>query len=198
MGCDRAALCELVAASARVRGWLDAFDARVAVAASRLASEGSCEPAAAVLAGGGRRAARDAQAAAARGVVCEAMPLLGDALALGRVSAGHADAIVRVAAQLDETATAALVELEAALVASAVVMSVEAFEREVRDVGRLLSRDDGIRQHERLRSAAVTATVDGPPRPLPHPHHLGPGVRRPPVSGPGCDGGDGTVPDRGA
>ena len=43
--CDRTGLAELVATSQRVRAWFDAFDARIALHASRLADEGSCEPA---------------------------------------------------------------------------------------------------------------------------------------------------------
>ncbi len=38
--CDRGALADLVARSQRVRSWLDAFDARVALAAARLAEQG--------------------------------------------------------------------------------------------------------------------------------------------------------------
>jgi len=40
--CDRSGLAALVALSQRVRAWLDAFDVRVAVHASRLAAEGTC------------------------------------------------------------------------------------------------------------------------------------------------------------
>ena len=72
--CDRAGLAELVATSQKLRAWLDAFDVRVALHASRLADQGSCEPAASLLSGGGRRSARDADAAARRAAVCADLP----------------------------------------------------------------------------------------------------------------------------
>ena len=72
--CDRAGLASLVAVSQRIRAWLDAYDVRVAVHASRLASEGSCEPASSLLTGGGRRSVRDADAAARRASVCADLP----------------------------------------------------------------------------------------------------------------------------
>ena len=64
---DRDGLDGLVRRSLRLRGWLDSIDARIAVAAARLAAEGYGEAPATVLAGGGRRAKGDAEAAAARG-----------------------------------------------------------------------------------------------------------------------------------
>jgi hypothetical protein len=144
--CDRAALAELAAEALRVRGWLDAFEASIAAAAAHLA-----EPADVVLAADGRRSGRDARAAAERGVACELMPELHSALAAGTVSAGHVDAVARAAGRLDDDARDDLVALAGTLVASAASTSVEAFERQVRDLERRLSRDDGIRQHERLR-----------------------------------------------
>ncbi len=73
-------LAGLVRRSLRVRGWLDAVDARIAGRAAELAAAGESEAPSAVLAGGGRRAKRDAEAAAARGGVCQRMPELGAAL----------------------------------------------------------------------------------------------------------------------
>jgi len=83
--CDRAGLAAMVTASQRVRAWLDAFDVRVAVHAARLASEGSCEPASALLTGGGRRSAREADAAARRATVCAQLPDVHDALSAGQI-----------------------------------------------------------------------------------------------------------------
>ena len=142
--CDRVGLAELVASAQRVRDWLDALDARIALQASRLAEHGSCEPAGAVLAGGGRRAGREAEAAARRGEVCAQMPAVHDALASGTVSAGHVDAIGRAAGQLDDAGRAELAELETTLVESARVHSVEAFGREISRLARVLSRDGGV------------------------------------------------------
>jgi hypothetical protein len=49
--CDRAGLAELVVTSQRLRGWLDALDARIALRAARLAEQGESEAPAAVVAG---------------------------------------------------------------------------------------------------------------------------------------------------
>ena len=149
--CDRTGLADLVSISQQLRSWLDAFDARIAVHASRLADQGSCEPAASLLTGGGRRSARDAESAARRATVCADLPAVHDALAAGRVSAGHVDALARLVGELDEAGRAELKDLESAVVGSAAVMPVEAFEREVRNLGRILSRDDGVSQLARLK-----------------------------------------------
>lgn len=149
--CDRAGLASLVAVSQWVRAWLDAFDTRIALHASRLASEGSCEPAANLLTGGGRRSLRDADCAARRASVCADLPEVYDALAAGRVSTGHVDAVARLAGELDDAARAELKDLQSAVVQSAVVMPVETFEREMSKLGRILSRDDGVSRLERLK-----------------------------------------------
>ena len=48
-------------------------------------------------------------------------------------------------------AASQLKELEETLVESAPTSTVEAFEREVRDLGRILAGDDGVGRHDRLR-----------------------------------------------
>ena len=149
--CDRGDLAELVKSAQRLRGWLDAFDACIALQAARLAEAGACEAPAAVLAGGGRRSVKDAEAAVGRAEVCDLLPSVHDALATGSVSAGHTDALARVARELDDAGRSQLKELEATLVESAATSSVEAFERQVRDLGRILAGDDGLGRHERLR-----------------------------------------------
>ncbi len=149
--CDRAALAELVTRSQRVRSWLDAFDATVAAAAARLAAEGRCEPPGTLLTGGGRRSGRDAQAAAARGNVCQLLPGVHQALAHGTLTGGHADALARLAGDLDDAGRARLRELEPNLVAAAAATSVEAFCRDVAELGRHLSGDEGVSRQERLR-----------------------------------------------
>jgi hypothetical protein len=149
--CDRGDLAGLVKSSQRLRGWLDAFDTRIALQAARLAEQGACEAPAAVLAGDGRRSTKDAEAAVGRAGVCDLLPGVHDSLAAGEVSSGHADALARVTRELDDAGRSQLKELEATLVESASTSSVEAFEREMRDLGRILAGDDGLARHERLR-----------------------------------------------
>jgi Domain of unknown function (DUF222) len=121
------------------------------MAAARLAADGRGEAAATVLAGGGRRAKRDAEAAAERGTVCASMPRVSEALADGTVSAGHVDAIVNAARHLDDDGKAELVERSAVLVNAAATMSPEEFDREVNELARSLAGDGGLSRHERLR-----------------------------------------------
>ena len=114
-----------------------------------------------MLAGDGRRSAKDAAAAVGRAGVCDLLPGVHDALATGAVSAGHADALARVSRELDDAGRSQLKELEETLVESASTSSVEAFEREMRDLSRILAGDDGLGRHERLRrQRAVERWVD--------------------------------------
>src|SRR5262245_59233237 len=93
--CDRDGLADLVAKTQRVRGWLDAFDARIALRSRQLADQGACEAPGLLLTGDGRRSTKDAHAAADRAGVCEQLPSFHDALATGDVSSGHVDALAR-------------------------------------------------------------------------------------------------------
>ncbi len=148
---DRNGLDGLVGRSLRMRGWLDALDVRIATRAAELAAAGEGEAPFRVLAGGGRRAKRDAEAAATRGIVCERMPELGEALADGTIGAGHVDAVVNAARGLDDDAKQELAGHAEALVNAAAAMSPEQFDHEVRDLARDLAGDGGLSRHERLR-----------------------------------------------
>jgi Domain of unknown function (DUF222) len=149
---DRDGLDGLVRRSLRLRGWLDSLDARIAAAAARLAGEGRGEAPAVVLAGGGRRARRDAEAAAERGTVCARMPDVAQALADGTIGAAHVDAIVKAAHQLDgDAGQQRLADHAAALVHAAAALTPERFDREVSDLARSLSGDGGLSRQERLR-----------------------------------------------
>ena len=129
------------------------------MARAALADEGRCNPPSALLAG--RRSRRDGQAAARRGEVCELLPGLHEALAAGKVSAGHADAVARVAAELDEPGRAELQKVEDVVVAAAEGSTVEEFGRKMGELGRALSGDGGLsRQEWRRRQRCVKRWVD--------------------------------------
>ncbi len=149
--CARPELDALVTTSARVRSWLDAYDVRLAQRATDLAAAGAGSGAADVLANVGRRCARDAAAAARRAQVCDLLPDVHQALADGRLSAGHVDALAHAAASLDDAGRAELADLQPALIANASAMPVDAFGRDVRRLERLLSPDDGLSEVERNR-----------------------------------------------
>jgi len=149
--CDASGLAALVAVSQRVRGWLDAYDTRIALRAAELAAAGRCAAAADVLAGGGRRSSRDANAAARRAGVCDQLPEVHDALAAGDVSAGHVDSIARTAAALDDAGRSQLAALQPAIVAAAASSTVEDFAKDMSQLERLLSGDDGLSEQQRNR-----------------------------------------------
>ncbi|HET9667271.1 MAG TPA: DUF222 domain-containing protein, partial [Desertimonas sp.] len=149
--CTSDGLSSLVRRSLRVRGWLDSLDTRIAAVATWQASVGTSPDAATVLAGGGRRARRDAEAAAARSAVCARMPGVGMALSDGTVTAGHVDVLVKATRQLDDAGQQALADHAEALVEAATSLSPEQFDREIGDLARLLSADGGLSRHERLR-----------------------------------------------
>ena len=87
-----------------------------------------------------------------RATVCVAMPEVHEALAAGTVSAGHDDAIARAVNRLDDAERSELATMAPTLVEQAASMSVDTFGRKVRDLARRISRDEGMRHHERLRS----------------------------------------------
>jgi hypothetical protein len=149
--CDRDGLADLVAHTQRVRSWLDAFDARIALASRELADQGACEAPGSLLTGNGRRSAKDAEAAAQRAQACAQMPGFHDALSTGEVSAGHLDAVARLSAGLDDAGRCELKSLEPTLVESAKTKPVEEFTRECRDLGRVLAGDEGVSRLDRLK-----------------------------------------------
>jgi Domain of unknown function (DUF222) len=160
--CDSTALAVLTSAIHRVQCWLDALNAAVAVRADELAAEGAGGPACMVLTDGGRRSSRQAAVVTERATVCASMPAVHAALSAGTVSAGHADAIARAGHRFDERGRVELAALECELVELAARTTVERFDRKVRDLARRLSRDDGLRHHERLKAQrAVARWIDG-------------------------------------
>ena len=145
-GCDRAGLGEITRRCAQARSWLDALEARVAMAARRLD-----EPVAPLLAGDGHRSLREAEAVSRRAGVCELLPGVHDALVAGELSAEHVDAMAKLSADLDDGGRSSLPDLAPALITAAGRSSVEGFRRELSKLAVVLSRDGGVGTHERLR-----------------------------------------------
>ena len=138
--CDAAGLATFGDEVHRLRCWLDSVDAAVVARRRELATAG------------GRRSSREADVVSERATVCEAMPEVHAALAAGTLSAGHADAIARAANRLDDDERVELAAMASELVAQAATTSVDAFARKVRDLARRISRDEGLRHHEKLQS----------------------------------------------
>ena len=136
---DADGLQRLVRGLGGVRAWVDAFEVRCARRSKVLAARGRCGPAESTLTDQGRRSGRDAAAAADRERVCDQMGSFENALAEGRVSAGHLDALARATRRLDDDTRGELAGMEAELLAAAETERVETFERRVRDQAKLLA-----------------------------------------------------------
>ncbi len=148
---DRAGLDTIVTEAIRVRSWLDALDARIALRARVLATEGRSEPPGEVLANRGRRSGVESRAASKRAEVCERHPQFHDALANGEISAGHVDAMARASARLPPGEKSAFRDRSEDLLEAAKGMTVEEFARECQATARDCSEDDGLNEQERLR-----------------------------------------------
>lgn len=94
-GLGRRGLCDAAAASGRLRAALDAFDARVASAVSRL-GDGGAGPST-VLRGASKCSQREADRRARRAEALVALPSAADALAAGTITAEHVDTLARAA-----------------------------------------------------------------------------------------------------
>lgn len=154
-GCDRDGLDRMLAELGRVRDVVAGFEVTIARRSRALAAEGKSECAEAVLAEHGRRAGRDAKAAAERERACREVPDLEDALAAGDVSTGHVDALAATTHGLDDETKAAFVEYGPQLASRAPSMTVAAFGHECRDLARLLAADSGearLAQQRKQRS----------------------------------------------
>lgn len=151
---DRQSLDGVSAARRTVVAFCDAVDIGIARRSRQLAAEGRSEPAADVLRERGRRSGRDAAAAAGREEACEQLPSFEDALGDGTVTSGHVDALASVTSKLNDTDRAEFASHEDGLLRHAKKNSVEAFERECRNLGRTISAmngDDGRSELERQR-----------------------------------------------
>ncbi len=150
--CDRRELAHIVELSARVRGWVDAIDVAVARRVASNATPGVDASPAEVLGRCGRRSRKEAKAAADRAAVCDQLPSFEDALADGTVSAGHVDALANATRNLDDAARSELATLEADLLAAASRDTIAEFDKDCRDLARLLAGDGGVGELDRQKA----------------------------------------------
>ena len=92
---DRRGLCDAASWSGRLRAALDAFDARLAAAVSRLDDGGP--GAAVVFRGASKCSQREADKRARRADALAVLPSAADALAAGTITAEHVDTLARAA-----------------------------------------------------------------------------------------------------
>lgn len=160
-GCDRSGLDQAVELTAKLRSWLDAVDVAIARQVRTLSTSAADPSPTEVLGNQGRRSKRESRAASERSSVCDRMPGFEEALVEGTVSAGHLDAIAQASRGLDDAAKAALDGFAADLVAAAKNTPVATFERDVRDLARFVTPDDGTGELERQkRNSRVSRWID--------------------------------------
>ena len=123
---DRAALCDVAAASARLQAALDAFDARVSQAIVRLDDRGP--GAAATLRAATKCSQREADRRVKRAEALDEMPRAAQALSLGEIGVEHVDTLVRAAEQTSAEAVEASDLLQSARSRPADILAKDARE----------------------------------------------------------------------
>lgn len=151
-GMDAPAVEAAVRSLARVRGWVDAYEARLAARAKKLAASGTGGGARETLAQSGGRSGREAQKAADRSETLQSSPDLENALASGDVNADHVDAVARAAAGLSEDKRDELLA-DPDIADAARRMPPDPFNTYMKRKARALSEDEGRSRAENQRNA---------------------------------------------
>lgn len=148
---DSVACGDLLRQARRVRGWLDAFEARLTSRMTVLYESSGAPPAATehgrhsgVSAAEGRRKER-------RSKTIDQAPSFGDALATGAISAEHVDHLANAATGVDDTLRAEFLGAHESLADAASTMTPEQFARHCRDQVRRLEHDHGLERNRRQR-----------------------------------------------
>ena len=148
---DDAACTDLLGAIRKVRGWVDAVEARVTSRMRELHASAGAAPAADLHTRCGGVSSAEGKRKERRAGAIEQAPSFGDALADGAIGAEHVDALANATAQLDDEVREALFDLEDELLDDATRMTPERFGRACRDRARRLERDQGIERNRRQR-----------------------------------------------
>ena len=145
---------EHTALASRLRGWVDAVLADLAVAAADYSACGLGAGVTAVIQDAARISAQEARTVVRRGILVSEAPVVGAALASGAISTAHADALAQVVAVVSHEASAALVERAGELVGEAEWLTPEDFRRRCVEASRAAEVDGGLSRFERQRKAA--------------------------------------------
>jgi hypothetical protein len=153
---DRAVLEAALVSVGRVRGWLDAFELRVA---RRLEDVVSFPEK--VIADAGRCELRSGERVVQRARIAVQAPVFEEALEAGRVTSGHVDVVGRALRQLDPDGRVRLLADADRLVATAASVTVEEFGRRLRrEVARLATDSDEERLARQRRATRLRTWVD--------------------------------------
>ena len=145
-----------------LRGWLDAYEARVTRRIDELAATGASLPPADLHARDGGVSSKEAQQKERRAKVLDEAPALAEKLASGDVTAGHVDALANAAVRCDDETRQELLGLEDDLASDATRMSPEEFAKTCRDLVQRLERDHGVERDRQQRRETRVTKIVGP------------------------------------
>ena len=148
---DDAGCTDLLRAIRKVRGWVDAVEARVTTRMRELHATAGAAPAADLHTRCGGVSSAEGKRKERRSEAIQQAPSFGDALANGTIGAEHVDALANASTKLDEDVREALFGFEHEMLAEATRMTPERFGRTCRDRARRLERDQGIERNRRQR-----------------------------------------------
>jgi hypothetical protein len=148
---DGAGCTDLLAAIRKVRGWVDAVEARVTSRMRELHATAGAAPASDLHTRCGGVSSAEGKRKERRSEAIDQAPRFGEALADGAIGAEHVDALANATAKLDDDVRDALFVMEDELLDDATRMTPERFGRACRDRARRLERDQGIERNRRQR-----------------------------------------------
>jgi len=144
----------------RLRGFLDRMEADLTLHSNNLYEQGRGAPAPDVLSRNQNVSAAEGRRRERRAKALGKTKEFGDALAEGKVSAEHADALANATAKLDDKLTDQFFERESELLAKASASTPEQFARHCHQLATRLERDEGLaRNAQQRRDTRVTRKI---------------------------------------
>ena len=148
---DPAGCAAVLGATRRLRGWIDVVEANVTRRMIQLHDEEGGAPAADQHSRCGGVSAAEGKRKERRSKTLDEAPSFEDALGAGEIGAEHVDALANATARLDDDVKDQLLDREDDLLDDARRLSPEEFGRSVRDLARVIERDNGIERSKRQR-----------------------------------------------
>ena len=148
---DPTACASVLGATRRLRGFIDRVEAGVTRRMIELHEHAGAAPAADVHARTGGVSSAEGKRKERRSKTLDEAPSFEDALGSGEIGAEHVDALANATAKLDDDVKNELFDREDDLLDDARRLSPEEFGRSVRDLARVIERDNGIERATRQR-----------------------------------------------
>ncbi|WP_166657678.1 HNH endonuclease signature motif containing protein [Ilumatobacter fluminis] len=150
---DPTGCATVLGATRRLRGFIDQVEAGVTRRMIELHEQQGAAPAADVHAQTGGVSSAEGKRKERRSKTLDEAPSFEDALGAGEIGAEHVDALANATAKLDDDVKNQLLDREADLLDDAMRLSPEEFGRSVRDLARVIERDNGIERATRQRKS---------------------------------------------